>query len=126
MTILGLDLIVEERIREAMRAGAFDGLPGAGRPLDLDDDRMVPEDLRMAFRILRNAGFVPPELEQRKEAADLRRLIEAGTEARVDDDTRRRAIARLALIETALEARGGALPRAAAYHERIVARLARR
>ena len=126
MTILGLDLIVEERIREAMRAGAFDGLPGAGRPLDLDDDRMVPEDLRMAFRILRNAGFVPPELEQRKEAADLRRLIEAGTEARVDDDTRRRAIARLALIETALEARGGALPGAAAYHERIVARLARR
>ena len=69
---------------------------------------------------------MPPELEQRKEAADLRRLIEAGTEARVDDDTRRRAIARLALIETALEARGGALPRAAAYHERIVARLARR
>ena len=126
MTILGLDLIVEERIREAMRAGAFDGLPGAGRPLDLDDDRMVPEDLRMAFRILRNAGFVPPELEQRKEAADLRRLIEAGTEARVDDDTRRRAIARLALIETALEARGGALPRAAAYRERIVARLSRR
>ena len=64
-----------------MRNGAFDDLPGAGKPLELDDDRMVPEDLRMAYRILRNSGFVPPELEARKEAADLRRLIEAGTES---------------------------------------------
>ena len=40
-------------------AGAFDDLPGAGKPLDLDDDRLVPEDVRIAYRILRNAGFVP-------------------------------------------------------------------
>ena len=119
---MGFDLVVEEKIREAIRQGAFDGLPGAGKPLLLDDDRMIPEDLRMAYRILKNSGFVPPELETRKEAVDLRRLIEAGIE---DDAGRRRALTRLALIETALEARGGSLPRASAYYGRIVERLTR-
>jgi hypothetical protein len=122
---MGFDLVVEEKIKEAMRAGAFDDLPGAGKPLDLDDDRLIPEDLRMAYRILKNAGFVPPEIETRKEAADLRRLIDAGIE---DDAARRRAITRLALIETALEARGPGshgLPRASSYYDRIVDRFTR-
>jgi hypothetical protein len=87
----GWDAIVEARIAEAQRAGAFEGLPGAGRPLDLDDDRLVPEDVRMAWRILRNAGFVPPEVEARREAADLRRLLAAATA----EPARRRALARL-------------------------------
>ena len=123
---MGFDLVVEEKIREAIRQGAFDDLPGAGKPLVLDDDRMVPEDLRMAYRILKNAGFVPPELETRREAVDLRRLIEAGIE---DDVERRRALTRLALIETALEARGrpfcSRLPRGSSYYGRIVERLTR-
>jgi hypothetical protein len=119
--VLGLDLVAEEKIREAIRAGAFDDLPGAGKPLALDDDRMIPEDLRMAYRILKNAGFVPPEVEARKEATGLRGLI-ATTE---DNPARRRAIARLALIETALEARGGSLPRASSYYDRIVSRFER-
>jgi len=118
---MGFDLVVEEKIREAIRAGEFDDLPGAGRPLDLDDDRMVPEDLRMAYRILKNSGYLPPELEQRKEAADLRRLIDAAT----DDAERRRAIARLAILETALESRGHSLPRDPAYYGRLVGRFTR-
>jgi hypothetical protein len=119
--MLAFELIAEERIREAMRAGAFDNLPGAGKPLALDDDRLVPEDLRIAYRILRNAGCIPPELQARMEAAGLRRLAAAAT----DDAMRRRALARLALIEAQLEARGGSLPRASAYCERIVARFER-
>ncbi|HEY5863252.1 MAG TPA: DnaJ family domain-containing protein [Casimicrobiaceae bacterium] len=122
---MGFELVVEERIREAIREGTFDDLPGAGKPLVLDDDRMVPEDLRMAFRILKNSGLVPPELETRKEAVDLRRLIEAGIE---DDAERRRALTRLALIETALEARGGRLsrlPRTSPYYDQIVERFTR-
>ena len=119
---MGFDLVVEEKIREAIRAGAFDDLPGAGKPLDLDDDKLIPEDLRMAYRILKNAGFVPPELETLQEAADLRRLIEGGIE---DDAMRKRAITRLALIETALEARGQSLPRASSYYDKIVDRFSR-
>jgi hypothetical protein len=58
--MLLFDLIAEQRIAEAIARGELENLPGAGRPLDLGDDALIPEDLRMAFRILKNAGFVPP------------------------------------------------------------------
>jgi len=77
--------LAEERIREAMERGEFDGLPGAGRPLVLDDDSMVPEDLRVAYRILKNAGCLPPELTLRKEIITLKSLISA-----IEDDGERR------------------------------------
>ena len=121
--MLGLNLIAEARIAEAARAGAFDDLPGAGRPLALDDDRMIPEDARMAYRILRNAGLVPAEVEARREAASLRRLLAAAT----GDGEKSRAAARLALIEAGLEAaRGRTLPRAGEYRARLLARLGHR
>ena len=94
------DLLVETRIKEAEKAGAFDDLPGAGKPLDLTDDRLVPEDVRVAYRILKNAGYVPEELVQRKEAADLRKLVASIAS---DDPERRRALAKLALLEARLE-----------------------
>ena len=58
-----LEFIAEQRIAEAIENGDFDNLPGAGKPLELDDDSLVPEELRLAYRILKNAGFVPPEIE---------------------------------------------------------------
>jgi len=61
--MLALELIAEQKIAEAAAQGEFDDLPGAGKPLDLTDDPLVPEDQRMANRILRNAGFVPREVE---------------------------------------------------------------
>ena len=57
-----LDSIAERRIREAQARGDFDDLPGAGAPLELGDDALVAEDLRVAHRILKNPGFLPPEL----------------------------------------------------------------
>jgi hypothetical protein len=48
---------MEARIEEAMPRGEFDALPGADRPLVLDDDRLAPEELRAAYRVLKNAGF---------------------------------------------------------------------
>jgi hypothetical protein len=117
----GWDAIIEGKIAEAQRAGAFDNLPGRGKPLDLDDDRLIPEDIRMAYRILKNAGFVPAEIEARKEAADLRKLVAATA----DEPLKRRALARLALLEARLEAQGAALPRSGGYHSKLLARLDR-
>ena len=96
------DAIVEAKIAEAQRAGAFDDLPGIGQPLDLTDDRLVPEDVRVAYRILKNAGCVPAELIERKQAADLRKLIAA---IAADDPERRHALAKIALLEARLEQR---------------------
>jgi len=118
----GFDALIEAKIAEAQSAGAFDDLPGAGRPLQLDDDRMVPEHLRMAYRILKNAGLVPAELEERKEAAGLRDFIAATAG---DTPARRRALAKLALLEARMEASGLRSPRTAEYHDRLLSRLDR-
>jgi hypothetical protein len=58
------DLIAERRIAEAIARGELEGLPGEGRPLALDDNPLVPEELRAAHRILKNAGIVPPEVKK--------------------------------------------------------------
>ena len=63
----GFEKIVEERIRRAQRKGDFNALPGRGRPLDMVDDRHIPEDLRLAHKILKNADCLPPEVELKKE-----------------------------------------------------------
>jgi len=73
--VLLLEKIAEKKIREAIERGEFANLPGAGKPLRLEDDSMIPEDLRVAYKILKNAGCIPPELELRKEIITLRDLL---------------------------------------------------
>ena len=63
----GFNKIVEERIRGAQRRGDFERLSGSGKPLNLDDDANIPEDLRLAYKILKNADMIPPEIELKKE-----------------------------------------------------------
>jgi hypothetical protein len=75
----GFDKIVEERIKDAQRKGEFDNLPGSGKPLDLEDSGSVPEDLRVAYKILKNADYIPPELELKKEIRKTEDLL-AGME----------------------------------------------
>ncbi len=76
--------IAEQRIREAIENGEFADLRNAGRPIDFDDETWVPEDLRAAYRVLKNSGCIPPELELRKEVLNLRDLINT-----IDDDSER-------------------------------------
>lgn len=119
MSMFILDVIAEERIARARDAGEFDNLPGAGKPLELDDDRLVPEELRVAYRILKNAGFLPPEVEAMREAASLQSLIRCLEPG----DARAKAVARLDLLCARLgEGRRGARldPR---YLGRILERL---
>ncbi|HEX9883022.1 MAG TPA: DnaJ family domain-containing protein [Desulfobaccales bacterium] len=67
--------IAENRILEAMEAGEFDNLEGMGQPLNLEDDSHIPLELRMAYKILKNAHCLPPELELRKEVVTLQDLV---------------------------------------------------
>jgi len=82
--IPGFDRIVEDRIQKALREGAFDDLPGSGKPLNLTDDSHIPEDLRLAYKILKNADFLPPEIEIKKEIRMTEDLL-----ARAEDATAR-------------------------------------
>lgn len=70
-----IERIAEQRILEAIERGDFNDLPGVGKPLDLDEDANVPTELRVAYRILKNAGFVPPEVELRRDIASVEQLL---------------------------------------------------
>ena len=64
--------LVDKKIREAIEAGEFDNLGGAGRPIDLNENPYEDPDWRTAHRLLRNAGFAPSWIEERKDIdADL-------------------------------------------------------
>jgi len=63
----GFTQIIEERIQRAMMEGEFENLPGSGKPLRLEDDGHIPEDLRLAHKILKNADCLPPEIELKNE-----------------------------------------------------------
>src|SRR5574340_284720 len=67
--------IAENRILEAIEAGLFDNLKGKGQPLKFEDDSHIPPELRMAYKILKNADCLPPELELRQEIITLQDLV---------------------------------------------------
>lgn len=69
------DGVVEQKIQEAMRQGDFDNLAGSGQPLVFGDEDVPPES-RMAYKILKNAGFVPEEMQIRKDIAALEQLLD--------------------------------------------------
>jgi hypothetical protein len=96
-----LDFLVEQRLEEAVSRGELANLPGEGRPLELDGDSLIPEELRAAYRILKNAGFVPPEVEALNEISQLERLVSQGSE---DAAARAKAARKLALLRTRIEA----------------------
>ena len=72
----GFDKIVEQRIRDAQRRGEFENLDGNGKPLRLDDESHIPEDLRLAYKVMKNADMTPPEIELRKEILRTEDLLE--------------------------------------------------
>jgi len=117
-------LVAERKIREAMARGEFDNLAGAGKPLPEEDLSGVPEELRMAYKVLKNAGCLPPEVELRNEIVSLRDLVRS-TE---DDEERRKRLKELQFKLMKLEMmrnRPLNLEAFPEYEEKIVERLAR-
>ncbi|SMC51009.1 protein of unknown function [Desulfocicer vacuolatum DSM 3385] len=72
--VTGFEKLVEQRILKARQKGELDNLPGAGKPLNLED-MSIPEEFRMAHRVLKNAGFLPPEVKLRKEIENVESLL---------------------------------------------------
>jgi hypothetical protein len=76
--------IAERRIIEAIQNGDFDNLENMGKPIQFEDETWIPEDLRMAYKFLKNAGCIPPELDMRNEMVNLFSLMNT-----IDDDKER-------------------------------------
>ncbi len=78
---MDFEKIAEEKIREAMERGEFDDLPGSGKPLQgLDSYFATPEEVRLGYSVLKNAGVVPEEIALLKEIKTLKDRVVHCTE----------------------------------------------
>ncbi|MEX3583743.1 MAG: DnaJ family domain-containing protein [Burkholderia sp.] len=118
-----LDALVEQRIAAAAERGEFDELPVTDAPSELDDDLRVPAEVWIANRILKNAGFVRPAVEQLQALCHLQDEMRAVS----DRATRCRLQAKILQLDMALESlRCGPLVVPREYCRRIAERLSER
>ncbi len=116
--------LAERRIQQAIEEGRLDLPHWRNRPLPADEDNgFVPEDLRMAYKVLRNAGFLPPEVEVRREICRTEDLLAAAP----DERSRLRQMRRLEVLLRRLEqvrGRPANLAVEEAYFRRVLDRVA--
>ncbi|MFH7326558.1 DUF1992 domain-containing protein [Desulfurivibrio sp. C05AmB] len=93
-----IEIIAERRISQAIAEGTLDGGSCKGKPLVFEDHSHIPADLRMAYKILKNAGYLPPELATSREIRQLEDLIAAGE----DEHTRLRQMKKLKVLNLKL------------------------
>lgn len=72
---MSFEKIVEALIKDAQERGDFDNLKGKGQPIDLDAYFETPEDMRLAYSALKNAGIVSPEVELLQEISALKERL---------------------------------------------------
>ena len=124
-----IDELAEQKIAAALAAGEFDDLPGKGKPLVLHDDSMVPEHLRAGYRLLRNAGYVPPQMDWSRQLRDVESLVEQLQEDESGPARERQAEKRLRLLQARLKQEGARRRPAWVleqdYRERVLRRFSR-
>ena len=112
--------LAEQRIQKAIEQRQFDNLPGAGKPLVLENDALIPEHLRLAYKVLKNAGMLPPELEDRKQINSIIELLEACD----DEKTACLQMQKLKLLMNTMNMRRARpLHIADAYYSRVIERI---
>ena len=121
--MLLIERLAEEQISAAIRRGDFDRLEGQGKPLNLGNETLIADELRVAFRMLANAGCLPPELVLRREISELEGLLH-----QVESTGEQKAVQRkLDLLRARLSARGrefNLMLQDGVYRDRLLHRLA--
>lgn len=114
--IAAIQIVAEQRIREAMERGDFDDLPGKGRPLNLDEDANVPDELKMAYKLLKNGGYLD-EGAKAQDVCSLDAMLRSSPEER---DTHRKMLM-LQIMEA--RSRGLAIDTGSEYYGKVVERV---
>ncbi|UCD66684.1 MAG: DUF1992 domain-containing protein [Deltaproteobacteria bacterium] len=115
-------LIAERKISEAIQKGLLDTQEWRNKPLPMSNDNLVPEELRMAHKILKNAGYLPPEIETKKEIQQLEDMLVACE----DEQTRVKQIKKLNYLMLKLNTMKGDsvnIERQEEYYRQIVERI---
>ncbi|AYY79700.1 MAG: DUF1992 domain-containing protein [Proteus vulgaris] len=98
-----IDEWAERHIEQALQKGELSSLKGEGKPLILDDNSHVPESLRASYHLLKNTGFLPPEMQDRKDALSLAEILSTLNETGEEKESLQK---RLALLELKLQQAG--------------------
>lgn len=114
-----IEIVAERKIEEAMANGEFDNNPYAGKPLPPDELERIPEDLRVGYKILKNADMLPPELELRREISHLNELLRVCAEGDDRVRLRQQLLERQDKYNILMEERLGRPLKTAAYQEKI-------
>lgn len=121
--IPGFEELVEQRIKQAQKEGKFDNLSGTRKPLKFDDLN-VPQELRLGHKILKNAGFLPPEVELKKQITQTEQLLD---ETRADTPEQRKMRKKLNYLMTKLNTIRGDRPISPlltdVYHDTILKKM---
>ncbi|KGO33085.1 MAG: DnaJ family domain-containing protein [Desulfoprunum sp.] len=96
-----LAFLAEQKILQAMEERDLSDSKYKYKPLPLEDDSFVPAELKIAYKILKNGGFLPPEVEERKEIKRLEDLI-TSTE---DEHERLRQMKKLEVLMMKIDAK---------------------
>ena len=116
-----IDKLADARIAEAQRAGEFKDLPGQGNRVELEADGLIPEELRVTYRLLKNAGYAPPEVGLLRDISEIEQLI-AGMDTGQEKSS---ALKKLNLLRAQLGTRAANLDLTRDYCSKIVSRLDR-
>jgi hypothetical protein len=115
-----IDQLVEARISDAQVRGELDNLPGEGEPLELQDEALVPEELRAGYRLLKNAGYLPPAVQMRREIAEVEQLLQLAEDTTERQSLNRRL--RYLLLKLGESARSSSIMRQPYDHDKLVRR----
>ena len=121
-----IDKIAEQRIVEAAKNGAFNALLRQRKAVALQDDLHVSESLRVGYCMMKNAGYIPPEIQARKELANLQQLLMSID--RHDGTQRRNLRMRVNYLLTKIgmnNAGSGSGATQNAYYEKLLVRMER-
>lgn len=102
--LTALQIIAERRIEEYFQRDDIQDLSHwKNKPLPVEDMSNVPSDLRMAYKILKNAGYVPEEVALQKEIARTEDLL---AHCR-DEKEKLKQLKKLSFLQFKLECRTG-------------------
>jgi hypothetical protein len=101
--LLFSQIISEGRIQQAITEGKFDNLEGRGKPLPPDEAQKLPPELRMAYRMLKSSGHLPPEILEEREINNAIDLLSAMT----DEGQRYRQMQKLNIMIMKMNERRG-------------------
>ncbi len=100
--------VAEQKILAAIARGELDNLSLQGQALTLEDDSMVPDELRMGYKILKNAGVLPEELQLKKECLQLQDLLDSCQDREEQTRLRQRLTAKQLRYQLLMERRPSA------------------